>query len=424
MDKLLLPALRAHMGDWIYYLTFMTMKNIAERVSIAEEIHQSKALNELIQRTLEASTRVKQIEEYLSNQAQRFFNAIVVGIYGGKPQWYELSLRSNERFDTDEVPIHLYGALGFLELNGSEKIFAIDGQHRVAGIREAIKEANHEDPLIKEEVATIFVAHSNTDEGTKRTRRLFTTLNRYAKPVSKRDIIALDEDDLVAIVTRRLVEEYPLFKEKISTDKTKNVPPKDQTNFTSIIALYDGLDVYLRGRRTPQSWKNLKRFRLSDDELNSWYDTSVTLWNTLRLKFDNLDEMANSNPEEKVAYKYRNPKGGDLWFRPIGLLLYLRLITILTNHGVVLDESVHDINLLPHHLTDFPWNGLLWDDINKRMLTAPQNQKVAYQLAAYALDIHIPETNRPNFVQDLRKEIAGIRRIEIDEVDLPKFIER
>jgi hypothetical protein len=58
------------------------------------------------------------------------------------------------------------------------------------------------------------------------------------------------------------------------------------------------------------------------------------------------------------------------------------------------------------------------------MLTTPQNQKVAYQLAAYSLGIQIPETNRPNFVQDLRKEIAGIRRIEIDEVDLPIFLER
>lgn len=58
------------------------------------------------------------------------------------------------------------------------------------------------------------------------------------------------------------------------------------------------------------------------------------------------------------------------------------------------------------------------------MLTAPQNQKVAYQPAACSLEIHIPEASRPNFVQDLKKEIVRIRRIEIDEVDLPKFLER
>ena len=48
----------------------------------------------------------------------------------------------------------------------------------------------------------------------ERTRRLFTTLNRYAKPVKKSEIIALDEDDIIAIITRELVEKYPLFREK------------------------------------------------------------------------------------------------------------------------------------------------------------------------------------------------------------------
>lgn len=45
----------------------------------------------------------------------------------------------------------------------------------------------------------------------QRSRRLFSTLNRYAKPVSMRDIIALDEDDVVAIASRDLIDTHPLF---------------------------------------------------------------------------------------------------------------------------------------------------------------------------------------------------------------------
>ena len=42
MVKLYLPALRGLIGDWVYYPTLMKLKDIAERVRIAEEIYQSK----------------------------------------------------------------------------------------------------------------------------------------------------------------------------------------------------------------------------------------------------------------------------------------------------------------------------------------------------------------------------------------------
>ncbi len=72
-NQLVLPALRAHMGDWIYYITFMRMSDIAKRVSIAEEIHTSRSLNELIQRQL--TNRAGKIQDYLQTQPQRFFNS-------------------------------------------------------------------------------------------------------------------------------------------------------------------------------------------------------------------------------------------------------------------------------------------------------------------------------------------------------------
>ena len=32
--ELILPALRVHMGDWIYYVTFLGMEQIADRMSL------------------------------------------------------------------------------------------------------------------------------------------------------------------------------------------------------------------------------------------------------------------------------------------------------------------------------------------------------------------------------------------------------
>ena len=87
---LFLPGLRARMGDWTYYITVMKLKDIRERIGFAKDIHKSKRLNELIQRELEP--RGAKIADYLLKQQQRLFNSIIVGVYGGEPQWLELSL--------------------------------------------------------------------------------------------------------------------------------------------------------------------------------------------------------------------------------------------------------------------------------------------------------------------------------------------
>ena len=206
------------MGDRVYYVTFLQMEEIAKRIELAEDIHSSSTLKELIQRQI--TDRANPIAEYLLNQSQRFFNSLIVGVYGASPNWCELAIETNRLFDAEALPLYLEGALGILQLDGKETLFAIDGQHRVEGIKKALEK--NED-LKTDEVSVIFVAHQTEKDGMERTRRLFTTLNRYAKPVKKSEIIALDEDDIIAIITRDLVEKHSLFYEKcLFTTKIKS----------------------------------------------------------------------------------------------------------------------------------------------------------------------------------------------------------
>ena len=60
------------MGDWIYYVTFLRMDQIADQIHIAQEIHSSHMLKDMIQRQI--TNRAGQIAEYLLNQPQHFFN--------------------------------------------------------------------------------------------------------------------------------------------------------------------------------------------------------------------------------------------------------------------------------------------------------------------------------------------------------------
>ena len=87
-------------------------------------------------------------------------------------------------------------------------------------------------------VPVILVGHKRTAAGMQRTRRLFTTLNKTAVPVKKRDIIALDEDDVMAIIVRQLVENEQQFKDpKIAVITSQNIPVGNRVCLTTISSL-------------------------------------------------------------------------------------------------------------------------------------------------------------------------------------------
>jgi DNA sulfur modification protein DndB len=194
MSRHFLPALRGRFGDWAYYSCLMSLRDLSERVTFAEEIHKSKGLSQLIQRQLK-SGRSRDIAKYLKTNTERFFNSLVVAVYGGDPAWHQLDeIRPQKKSELDIAAVSedAIASIGFLSFTGEEQLFALDGQHRLAGIQLAVKS---DATLGEDEVSVIFVSHQNTEKGLRRTRRLFTTLNKTAKAVSKGEIIALDESD-------------------------------------------------------------------------------------------------------------------------------------------------------------------------------------------------------------------------------------
>jgi DNA sulfur modification protein DndB len=211
---------------------------LGQRVHYAQEMQQTEELSKLIQRVLEGA-RARQIASYLSSTPERFFNSLVLATYKGEPKWLEVGNFQSQREKKiiDQLPDGMADSIGFLQFNGKERIFAIDGQHRLAGIKRALSENV---PLEEDLVPIIVVGHKTTTAGMQRTRRLFTTLNKTAVSVKKMDIIALDEDDVMAITARRFVETDPRFTSpKIAVIGNTNLPAKSEGTLTVITNLYD-----------------------------------------------------------------------------------------------------------------------------------------------------------------------------------------
>ncbi len=402
------PAIRAYMGDWVYYISSLTFEQVDTYVKrVDDELHKSKTLNDLIQRSI--TNNFLSIKDYLLNQKERFFTALVLAVYDGEPNWIEVELEYN-----DEE----FFNLGFLDFKGDEKIFPVDGQHRVEGIKAALVK-NEE--LSSEMVSVIFIAHKKSEEGMQRSRRLFSTLNRYAKPVTMDDIIALDEDDILAIVTRRLLEEFDLFSgERITKSKNKAIPDTDKSSITSIITLYqcnnELLKLFRRYRKleAPNSKRDrLKleeylKFRPPEEEIILFYDFCHNFWSKFQEKIEDVRTFAE-NTDKNPAQEYRNNQsGGNLLFRPVGLLPFIKAcIDINRKRENSFEDIFSHFDQMNFNINTVPWKNVLWNPIEKTMIMGTQT--VVKLLLLYKYDSTILTSSE---MKSFKEKYASLNSID------------
>lgn len=396
-----IPVIKAIIGNWTYYTGVLSFEDISKYVNpINDELHKSKSLSDAIQRSI--TDNYLSIKEYILNQEERFFNAIVLAVYDGNPNWIEVEL---------EVEGEAFYNMGFLSLSGEEKIFPVDGQHRVEGIKTALSENSE---LKNEKVPVIFIGHKKTDEGMKKTRRLFSTLNRYAKPVSPKDIVALDEDDIVAITTRYIVENHPLFeRERVVFSLQKGINSTNKKAFTSLITLSDCIDelfkYYFTFYKKTDDFKEylikyfpekksigvkaFKRFRPAEQTINDFEQFVNRYWDAVSTLGDIKNYMNNESDQPVLAYRTKET-GGNILFRPIGILPFIqatvsnaKLYSEINNtddidFNTIIDDF-RDINFL---LNEKPWIHIAWDPHTQNMKTTG-NRKLIKLLFLYHANI-------------------------------------
>lgn len=365
------PGIRGRLGDWAFYSTLMSLESIVATVNFASEIHKNKQLSRLIQRELQEG-RARDIAEYLHNNDDRFFNSLVVAVYGGKPGWHSLQISSKEPDAEMRKAIESNReSIGFLSLSGEEKVFAVDGQHRLAGIKEALKSQKG---LGKEEASIIFVAHHATSSGERRTRKLFTTLNKTARKVSKPEIIALDESDAMAIATRFLIEEHRFFN-KGAIDilsKSAGLPKSNRTHLATLINVYDILQILFKGVRKglpTRAARELSIYRPSDEEIDTYCNYAAAFFEKFANCFPPLQQYLTRNSSGETLSKWRTDDGGHVLFRPVGLLVFAEAFVALENDFGE-SEALKRLSRAPVSLGDEPYRSTIWDASRSAVVNA------------------------------------------------------
>ena len=353
------PALKAHIGPenggWTYYTIKMRMIDVIREIKFAHEFELGEDRVNLLGEAIQRALNNKRIRESICRFLQkdhRFFSSLVAGVIDGNPKFLPVSIVGEG--DTGEMfeGTGIDESFGVLRLDESRQCYALDGQHRLAAIRSMLDpgfrtamgikgEFDVPDGFADEEISVIMVlrAGKNPAEFRHGFRRLFSSLNRYAKKTDKDTDIIMDEDDAFALLTRRMITDFPFFRDETNRESASSLVKMKGANlqasdvhFTTLQTLYAMNEILLRTeeREKDKRWRS-KTFIADcpeEDELNQWYTELAGYWQAILIA---LPEFGKD--PQNMRHPGDDPSKKDhLLFRPIGQKMMARLVRELLDN--------------------------------------------------------------------------------------------
>jgi DNA sulfur modification protein DndB len=332
----------------------------------------------MLQRDL--TSRAKEIADYLRTNDQRFFGSLIVAALDGQPRFRPISFGEPLLTGEDRV--------GILQFDGTEQYYALDGQHRLAAFQ--IELERQPDRYKEDQVSTIIICHNKDKEGLTRARRLFTTVNRYAKKTSSATHTAISEDDGVALVTRRLIREHSLFKRRIKVMVEKN----GKQRLASGNAMSRADRQYLMAIETFRKCNgDLLPDHLADEfskeqqipsfeGLEEAFGSISDSWDKMIKAVDPWQELLT--PETTVD-NYRTLAGGHILVRPIGITAFVGAFSSAPKTMTI--KHLRSVVSKFKDVSEAPWNGVLWNSTTKKMNVTRPAEKLARRLWRYLLGL-------------------------------------
>lgn len=358
MAKKAYPALKIQMGNWEYYSIRMKYKDLLFKdaasigptktiksygelkeednrdddpvineknkwrksqhfIKFERDLEKPSVLDHFMQRELNEGRAKKSITNYLLGRTDRFFGSVVISCLGEIPNFDSLIppkelledigvTKNKEEYDEEKS----MQRLGYISLDTEQDYLVLDGQHRLFAMLNVLYDGKYPLPedyagddvpghairIDEEEVNVLLVSQGEEDDGEwkQKYRRLFTGLNRYAKPTSASTNIIMDEDDIFSIVTRMLVNELPVFSYHgdPKDNQTINISTKNlqagRSVFTSLEALYKFNESVLKNATNNLVWgssttvvNKYKLFRPDENFINSIYLEIKEIWDAL-----------------------------------------------------------------------------------------------------------------------------------------------
>ncbi|GBD96489.1 MAG TPA: DNA sulfur modification protein DndB [Nitrospirae bacterium] len=210
--KILFPAMRGRMGNRDFYIAMIKLSLSPKLFSFHDwaELPPEQRAQRVLQKN-----RIPDITQYIVDNEDGYIFSSLTASYKGEA----LFKPSTESSD-----------IGILELPLESQFVINDGQHRMAAIKEALKE-NPE--LGNETISVVLFPFEDLD----RMQQMFSDLNRTVKTTSKSLNILYNRRDLLAQIVLDAIESVSVFKNLVDKDRI-SLPLRSPKLFT-LSAVYD-----------------------------------------------------------------------------------------------------------------------------------------------------------------------------------------
>jgi len=248
------PAIRGVQAGREYYVTMCPLRLIP-RMFLFDEEELSPEMR--AQRTLNKG-RVPEIARYILDNTDTYvFSALTA------------SIDADVRFD----PIDSHGPserVGTLTIPMSARFVINDGQHRRAGIQQALAE----NPELGDESIAIVLF---LDVGLERCQQMFADLNRYAVRPAKSIGVLYDHRDEISTLTKLVVMRSPFLRD-LTEMETSNLAQRSRKLFT-LSAFYTATKALLEGTE--------------DDNFERRVDLAANYWEQVAEQFPEWSQVFN-----------------------------------------------------------------------------------------------------------------------------------
>lgn len=376
-------ALKGKFGSTNYYVTSMTVQEVSGimRTAIDSDVWSEESIDERLQREPNWNRIQKQIAPYLANNKDRFFGSIIALAHGSKIDFEALN-----ELDSKLPSIYQKQAerIGFLTIAGGN-IICLDGQHRLLAMQVALGQASKDfnitgkylSEIPNDQVTVIFIQH----ESNEKTRSIFNTINRYAKPTSRGDNIITSEDDGYAILARDLLSKEGPF-DLNSVNWKSNTLTDRMTKFTTISVLHatnkiilDSIDISFSNQERP-----------ADDILEESKQHLFAFWKKV-LKGIDAYVIAIKKPADIPAM--RKESKYSLLFKPAAqIALVSALVRATSDKKLIaklsLNDAIERANEINWDMDDGFWKGVIIK-ASGAIDAGPEGRKRASNLIFYMI---------------------------------------
>ena len=394
------PALRGKFGTTEYYITTMRVSELVQMVLFPADLPEwvGGSVEEQFQRKLDLRRINRDIAPYFASDPKRFTGSLVMATLHQNGIRFETIHKVT---NSDAIPFAYGNAtpdMGFVSFE-KEKLVTLDGQHRAKAFQTVMRWIKQKENRPKnlrmdvgledDRVAVILVKFD-----TSLSRYIFNKINKYARPTSKAGKLITDDDDSMAVITRRLLEDGPIPRRLVNTESTSlNRKACEFTLFSTFhdanIALLSALPIKIMVK--PEKMDAAERDRRQVEIADEWKRLifGIGKWNE-----------AMQDPDETGDENRRMLRKKSLLGRPIGQLALVKGYA----HACEMIGQAVDRDILVRKLAKINWG--IDDEMWRGVLVKPDGKimygvrvaNIASKLIAHMIGATLPKGDAERFL--------------------------